>query len=96
MLGEADAWLEDGRKSLLGGDAPNYTDFAFAAMTGLFFMPPGYGGGKAEGVRLTREQLPEGMRQDIEVWEAKHERALDFVARLYEKERQPSAPNFAD
>lgn len=96
MLGEADAWLEDGRKSLLGGDAPNYTDFAFAAMTGLFFMPPGYGGGKAEGVRLTREQVPEGMRQDIEGWEAKHERALDFVARLYEEERQSAAPNFAD
>ena len=59
ILGEADAWLEDGRKSLLGGGALNYTDFAFAAMTGLLFMPPGYGGGKAEAVRLTLEQVPE-------------------------------------
>ncbi len=59
-------------------------------------MPPGYGGGKAEAVRLNREQVPEGMRQDIDGWEARHKRAVDFVTKLYNEERQPAiAPNFA-
>ncbi len=95
-LAEADAWLEDGRTSLLGGDTLNYTDLAFAAMTGALLMPPGYGGGKAETVRLSREQIPGGMRQDIQGWEAGHKRAVAFVTKLYNEERQPtSAPNFA-
>jgi len=96
MLAEADAWLEDGRTSLLGGDTLNYTDLAFAAMTGVLLMPPGYGGGAAEAVRLSREQVPEGMRQDIDGWETRHKRAVDFVTKLYNEERQPTpAPNFA-
>lgn len=96
MLAEADGWLEDGRTSLLGGATLNYTDFAFAAMTGLLLMPPGYGGGKAEAVRLDREHVPEGMQQDIDGWEAAHKGAVDFVTRLYSEERQPSTqPNFA-
>ena len=94
-LGEANAWLEDGRASLLGGETLNYTDFAFAAMTGLLLMPPGYGGGKAEAVRLNREQIPERMREAIEGWEVEHKRAMDFVTRLYAEERQPTTPNFA-
>lgn len=94
MLGEADAWLEDGRKSLLGGDTLNYTDFAFAAMTGLLFMPPGYGGGKAEAVRLDVGQVPAEMRQEIERWRGEHKRAMHFVTQLYEEERQPVASNF--
>ena len=89
-LGDADARLQAGGKSLLGGDAPNYTDFAFAAMTGLILMPPGYGGGKAEGVRLDREQAPAAMRQDIEDWVARHERAIAFVEALYASERRPA------
>ena len=89
-LGDADARLQAGQKSLLGGDAPNYTDFAFAAMTGLILMPPGYAGGKAEAVRLDREQAPAAMRQDIEDWVARHERAIAFVEALYAEERRPA------
>jgi len=90
-LSEAEEWLADGRKSLLGGDMLNYTDFAFAAMTGLWLMPPGYGGGKAEAVRIERDQAPAGMRRDIESWEADHARAVAFVRRLYSEERQVKA-----
>lgn len=89
VLTEADTWLAAGRQSLLGGDALNYTDFAFAALTGLILMPPGYGGGKAEAVRLDRDEIPAAMRQDIERWEARHERAATFVTSLYQNERQP-------
>lgn len=86
-LGEANAWLEDGRKSLLGGEALNYTDIAFAAMSGLWLMPPGYGGGKAEAVRINRDEAPEAMRQDVESWQANYPRAVSFVERLYAEER---------
>lgn len=90
-LSEADEWLADGRKSLLGGDTLNYTDLAFAAMTGLWLMPPGYGGGKAEAVRIERDRAPAGMRHDIESWEADHPRVVAFVERLYAQERQVKA-----
>lgn len=89
LLGEADAWLEDGRKSLLGGDSLNYTDFAFAAMTGLWVMPQQYGGGKADAVRIERDRAPIGMREDTDTWASKYPRVLAFVECLYEEERRP-------
>ena len=91
LLGETDASLEDGRKSLLGGDSLNFTDFAFAAMTGLWLMPPEYGGGKAEAVRIERNRAPAGMRQDIASWEADYARVVAFVERLYSEERHAKA-----
>jgi glutathione S-transferase len=89
LLGETDAWLEDGRNSLLGGDTLNFTDIAFAAMTGLWLMPAEYGGGKADAVRIERDRAPGGMRQDIEAWEANYARVVAFVEQLYLNERHP-------
>jgi glutathione S-transferase len=91
LLGETEARLEDGRKSLLGDDSLNYTDFAFAAMTGLWLMPPQYGGGKADAVRIERDRAPAGMRQNIESWATDYARAIAFVERLYAEERQTKA-----
>ena len=88
LLEETNGWLEDGRGSLLGGDELNYTDFAFAAMTGLWLMPAGYGGGRAENVRIERHQAPAGMRKEIESWEASYVNVVRFVERLYRDERQ--------
>ena len=88
LLEEANGWLEDGRASLLGDDEPNYTDFAFAAMTGLWMMPPGYGAGKAEHVRIERHRAPAGMREEVESWEARYANVARFVERLYREERQ--------
>ncbi len=68
LLGELDADLTDGRRSLLGGDTINYTDLTFAALSGLWLMPEGYGGGKADAVRIERERAPAAMRADIERW----------------------------
>lgn len=87
LLNEADLWLEDGRKSLLGGDMINYTDLAFAAMTGLWLMPPEYGGGKADAVRIERDRVSAGMRQDIDAWVSSYTRVTEFVERLYSEER---------
>lgn len=87
FLSDTNGWLEDGRKSLLGGDTLNYTDLAFAAMTGLWLMPKEYGGGKADAVRIDRDRAPDRMRSDIEVWEARYPLAVRFVQRLYSEER---------
>jgi len=91
LLGEANDWLNDGRRSLLGGDALNYTDIAFAAMTGLWLQPAAYGGGKADAVRLDRDKVPARMLKDIETWEAGYPRAAEFVERLYAEERKAPA-----
>lgn len=84
LLADINADLTDGRKSLLGGDEVNYTDLAFAAFTGLWLMPEGYGGGKAEEVRIERDQAPEAMRADIERWVEAFPRAADWVEKMYE------------
>lgn len=83
-LGDINADLADGRKSLLGGDETNYTDLAFAAFTGLWLMPEAYGGGKAETVRIERDRVPVAMRGDIERWLDTFPRAVSYVESLYE------------
>ena len=88
LLEEANRWLGDGRVSLLGGDELNYTDIAFAAMTGLWLMPAGYGGGRAENVRIERHRAPAGMREDVESWETSYADVARFVERLYKEERK--------
>lgn len=87
LLAAVDADLADGRRSLLGGEALNYTDLQFAAFTGLWLMPKGYGGGKAEAVRIERDRAPQGMRADIERWINAYPGAASWVEALYEAER---------
>ena len=87
LLSDLEADLADGRVSLLGGDTPNYTDIAFAAFTGLWLMVPGYGGGKADKVRLERELAPQSLRDDVERWSASYPRVVTFVEQLYDGRR---------
>ena len=90
LLADMDADLKDGRQSLLGGNETNYTDLAFAAFTGVWLMPDGYGGGKAEAVRIERDRAPAGMRADIERWSAAFPRAVSYVESLYQTRRETS------
>lgn len=90
LLEEANERLKDGCKSLLGGEL-NYTDISFAAMTGLWLQPAGYGGGKADAVRLERDRAPVSMQKDIEVWASGYARVREFVERLYAEERKAPA-----
>ncbi len=87
LLGEIDATLADGRESVLGGER-NYTDYAFAAMTGLWLQPEGYGGGQADSVRIERSQATNPMRADIERWCEDYPTAVAWVQRLYAEERR--------
>ena len=85
LLAETENLLADGRRSILGGDAVNYTDFAFAAIQGLWLQPPGYGGGA--GIRIGRSRAPAAMRQDTERWIEDYPRATTFIEAMYASER---------
>jgi len=87
LLGEANGWLADDRPSLMNDGELNYTDLAFAAMSGAWMMCPEYGGGRAEAVRFELQQAPPAMREDVERWSEKFPRAVGFVERLYREER---------
>jgi len=84
VLAEAEADQADGRASLLGGNDINYTDYAFAAYTGLWLRPEAYGGGKADAVRIDRDRMPAGMRAEVERWIEAYPRATAWVEKLYE------------
>lgn len=87
LLSQSEARLVDQRLSLLGGQELNYTDFSFAAINGLWLLPQGYGGGKAETVRIDSDRLPTAMRRDIESWKSGFPLSTDFISRLYRDER---------
>ena len=87
LLGEVETRLADGRASILGDDDINYTDLAFAAFSGLWLQPPGYGGVKGEYVRIDRARVPGRMRADIERWIEDFPKASRFVGALYRHQR---------
>ena len=77
--------LADGRLSILGGTEPNYTDYEFAAMTGAWLQPDGYGGQNGSCVRLDRR--PAAMSDDVERWKQDYPKAVAFTERLYANRR---------
>lgn len=85
LLAETEARLGDGRRSLLGGDALNYTDFSFAAIQGAWLQPAGYGADA--GIRIERERTPPAMRADIDRWIEAYPRVTRFIEDLYARER---------
>lgn len=92
LLGDVEGRLADGRGSVLGGDEINYTDIAFASLSGVWMQPEDYGGGAADGVRVDRERFPGAMRDDMERWAKAYPLAAGFVERLYLEERRPERP----
>lgn len=87
LLAEVEHKLGDGRRSILGGDEVNYTDIAFAAIMGLWAQPAGFGGGRADAVRLDGVQIPEAMRREIGAWRSRFPRSSEFIDRLYQEHR---------
>jgi glutathione S-transferase len=90
LLADIDTRLADGRQSILGGTTLNFTDIAFAALSGPWLMPEGFGGGKADACLIEHDRLPAPMRSDITRWCQDYPRATAFVERTYRNER--SAP----
>jgi glutathione S-transferase len=87
LLGEADEMLADGRESLLGGSAINFSDIAFAAIMGLWVQPAGFGGSHGDGVRISPEQFPPALQEETGRWRTAYPRATAFVENLYRSER---------
>jgi glutathione S-transferase len=87
VLGDVDTRLSDGRLSILGGEAVNYTDITFAALSGLWLRPKGYGGGMADDCHIERDEAPAGMRKDTERWVEDYPKATAFIERMYADER---------
>ena len=83
MDGDVEGRLADGRGSILGGEAVNYTDLAFAAIMGLWLLPPGYGGGRADHVRIPASDMPGAMRGEIDGWKARFPLATGFIEARY-------------
>ncbi len=89
LLADVDVQLADGRTSILGEETINYTDIAFAALSGPWLMPDGFGGGHADACRIERDQAPAKMRDDIERWREDYPRVTTLVEGLYANERKP-------
>lgn len=90
LLSDIDTRLADGRRSILGEDAINYTDIAFAALSGPWVAPPEFSAGKGFDCLVQHEQAPAAMRADIDRWREDYKRATSFVETLYAEERQPA------
>jgi glutathione S-transferase len=88
LLTEVETKLGDGRQSILGGNALNFTDFSFTAIMGLWLLPPNYGGGKADSVRVERDRAPAKMREEMDTWSTSFPLTTAFMQNLYASERQ--------
>lgn len=88
VLASVDARLADGRKTLLGGDAPSFVDITFAALSAHWAYPAGYGRGKADAVTPAPEEVPPGMAREMALWRERYPRARAFIERLYRDERE--------
>lgn len=87
LLAEVEEKLADGRKSILGGDDVNYSDLAFAAIMGLWAQPAGFGGGRADAVKVELERCPPAMQDEIRSWRERFPRSSTFIERLYAEQR---------
>lgn len=87
LLGDVERRLgENGSlNSILGEEVPNYTDFAFAALSSVWALPPNMGGGNEP--LLDIDALPEAMRRDIEDFRNRFPAASAFVDQLYREHR---------
>jgi glutathione S-transferase len=88
LMGDVEARLADGRTSILSGDTLNYTDITFAAIMGLWLQPSGYGGGKADAVRIERDRWPAAMLEEVQVWSETYPLSTLFIKQLYAEERK--------
>jgi glutathione S-transferase len=87
LLADMDACLADDRPSLLGGASTDFADITFAAFTGLWLQPPAYAAGRAEFEKMSPDELPAAMVEDIRRWQLAYPHVTGFVERLYRDER---------
>ena len=64
--------------------------FGFAAIMGLWVQPEGFGGGRADAVRIDLDLCPVGMIEEIESWSSSFPLSTAFIEELYRNERKTS------
>lgn len=87
LLARFDATLTDGRASILGDKTPNYTDFAFAGMTGLWAHPEKFAGSQASVVQIRTSDFPDAMQAQVNAWSENYPTVVAWVRELYEERR---------
>jgi len=87
LLGEVEERLDDGRRSILGGDGPDYVDLSFAAISAPWLQPAEFAAGQAGAAQLDRSLYPIQMDVDVERWSDRYPLAKAFIERLYLEER---------
>jgi hypothetical protein len=86
LLTDVDTRLHGDAASILGEAMPNYTDFAFAALSSPWIMPRNFAG-RARPYDLDYPDLPDGMRADVDEFRAAAPAAVAFIENLYASER---------
>ncbi len=79
--------LADGRTTILAGQESDYVDITFAALSGLWLQPAGYGNGVADAVRIDPASASLSMRSDIDRWSSNYPLGVALIKRLYAEER---------
>ena len=87
LLDDVESRLDDGRRSILGGDNSDFLDLSFAAISALWLQPAQFAAGRAEAVRIGEEHYPPQMSADIERWKDSYPLVTALVERLYREER---------
>lgn len=85
--------LQDGRKSILGGDEVNYTDITFCAIMGLWNRPRGYLGTAGEAVAIAEEDMADAAQLQIKTWKERYPLCDRFIAFHYQQRQESSIEN---
>lgn len=87
VLADVESRLDDGRRSILGGDDTDYVDITFASLTALWIQPEQFAAGIVPSARVDRANYPIQMGVDVERWNDQYPLAVALVERLYREER---------
>jgi len=90
LLAEVEGLLEDGRTSLLAGEAIDFTDITLASLSSLWLQPELFDSGRGAGERIALDRMPEKYRADRDRWIANYPNTIAHMQRLYEEQRLPS------
>ncbi len=87
FLSEIEQQLSEKSRSILSANQFDYVDIAFASISGIWLLPEGYGGGKADGVKIQHSQVPKQMRDEVEQWQQNYPKSVALIHRLYEQRK---------
>jgi glutathione S-transferase len=88
LLKETEAMLDDGRASLLGGEATDFVDLTLASLSTPWVQPEAFAAGAYPEIRIDTGRMPPKMRADMERWRELFPLTTTHIERLYREERR--------